>query len=191
MPSVCPKCHYESPMETDYCPACGAPMNEHVLEGQKKRMIRAAAPRQELTDASLLTMKWYKFLIYASLPLSVILSLVNIVNGYQQVTTLDLALIKPEYVSLVPVVLYMDLAVAVLLMPVLIYAEIGLIRKQWKGVKALLFLYGFQAVYGALALGLLFYMGAVTLETVLSLVEAAALFFLNRVYFRKRRALFS
>ena len=145
MPKVCPKCHYESPMDADFCPACGAPMNEHVLDGQEKRLLREAAPLTNVSAAELLPMKWYKFLIYVSLPLSVILAVVSAVSGYQQIQSLDtlggLGL-APEYAVLLPAVLYVDLAVGILLAPLLIYTEILLVRRQWRGVQLLLFQIG-------------------------------------------------
>lgn len=182
MPKECPACHFEAPEGAEYCPACGAPLNEHVLHGLEQQRIRAADE---------LPMRWYKFLIYVSLPFSLLMALYNLYTGWQNVQSLDTAQFVSRYSALLATVLRLDMAVALALLAPLALAEVWLIRRQWRGVRMLLFLYAFQAVYGLLAVIILNREGIPIGMTVGSLLESAVMFFVNRAYFQRRRGLFS
>ena len=41
MGQICPHCQYETHIQSDFCPSCGSPMNEHVYAGQQKRAQQA------------------------------------------------------------------------------------------------------------------------------------------------------
>lgn len=183
MARVCPHCHYESPVDSDFCPACGAPMDEAAAQ---RRAVN------EYINAAALPMKWHKFQIYFSLPLSMLMAVYGLFTVWPEMSAADFSRVSPDIVSYVRLALYLALAVQLALLPVLIYTEINLIRLRWRGVRALLCLYAAQVIFAAAEAYLMRRIGeAVPMDVVLSAAEEAALFFLCRAYYRKRRALFS
>lgn len=181
MPRVCPVCHRESTVETDYCPACGAPMDEHVLSGQAK----AAARAQEQPP-----MKWHKFLTWFILPVSLIMAVVGLIGAWQNLQGFDPSLFKPEYVSLVRLTMQIELIVEALLIPLSATALYMMWKMKWTGVRLVLLMYGVQFVYALAGLGMLLYMEADPLEMVVSVITAVGILTLTWVYYRKRKKLF-
>lgn len=182
MPKECPNCHREFVMETEFCPACGAPMNPDAYRIQKEH---------EAANSLVWPMKWYKFLIWVSLPLSLIALCYNVYQTAQILNSFDAAQYKPELVGLVRFSLYLDLGVSLFLLPLVIIGEVQLVRKRWRGVRVLLFIYLFQAVYALVYVVLLAQIPTDVTQMVITLVEMLAMFFINRYYFRKRRSQFS
>ena len=180
MPRVCPRCQRESPVETEFCPACGAPMDEHVFHGQQSRAGSLGMP-----------MKWHKFLTWVSLPLGTLMMLHTLITTISNLARFDAKLYVEALVPLVRFSLYTDLAVCAVLLPCFVWTELALLRMQWRGVRGLLLLYGLQAVYGLVQIYLFIRVGANTLIPILSLIETALLLLLSRVYYKKRRGLFS
>ena len=182
MSRICPSCHRESPVESDFCPACGAPMNEHALRGQKKAAVRA------LDDPP---MKWHKFLTWISLPLSIVMAVVGLVSAWQTLSSFDPSLFVPEYLPAVRLTMYLDLAVNALMLPLLGIAEYGLLTMRRIGVRALLALYGIQVVYAAVLLALLVRVKGDPLQAAVSIVSSGVILALTAVYYKKRQRLFS
>jgi len=177
----CPACGQEFEMQTEFCPACGGPMNPEA---------HRIAQKNAETNARLLPMKWFKFLIWVSIPLSILLLLYSLYGTIAMLSSFDASLYKPDLLHLVRISLYMDLAVQIVLVPAMGYCEYALVKKKWLGVKALLFIYGFQAVYAVAGMVLLFMAGGDVSGTVLSLVQMIVMLLLNRVYFNKRKSMF-
>lgn len=185
MAFVCPACGREFEMETEFCPACGAPMNEDTFRIQKKN---------EKANAVLQPMKWYKFLIYFSIPLSIVLLVINLSGTVNMLKNFDPALYKPEMLSLVQMTLYIDLGCQSLLLPAILLTEIWLAKKQWKGVQGLWFVYVVQILYGIAGAVILAQMDldAMTVaSTLLPGVGMAVRMMLEMKYFGKRRDMFS
>lgn len=178
----CPACGQEFEMQTEFCPACGGPMNPEA---------HRIAQKNAQTNAQLLPMRWYKFLIWISIPLSILLLFYSLYGTVSMLSAFDAALYKPEMLHLVRISLYMDLAVQTVLVPMMGYCEYALIKKKWLGVKLLLFIYGFQAVYALAGAALLLMAGADVSSVVFSLVQMIVMLLLNRVYFTKRKSMFS
>ena len=78
-----------------------------------------------------------------------------------------------------------------LLLPGLITAEIGLLKKKWFGVNALGYVYILQFLYAAVNIYILLQVNVTAFETILSAVEMLLLFILTRIYYKKRRKIFS
>ena len=181
MPRVCPVCHRESTVETDYCPACGAPMDEHVLSGQAK----AAARSQEQPP-----MKWHKFLTWFILPVSLIMAVVGLIGAWQDLQGFDAALFKPEYVSTVRLSMQLALIAEILLIPLSALAMYFMWKMKWAGVRLVLMMYGVQLVYALAGLWMLLRMGADSLQAAVSVVTALCILALTWIYYRKRKKLF-
>lgn len=186
MGQICPRCQYESSIVSDYCPSCGAPMNEHVYSGQLKRA------RMAESNAALLPLKWHKFLMYFSLPVSILMGLIALIGTHiPAVRDFDPALYKEGYQELMLFSYQLSLWVQVLLLPGLIAAEIGLVKKKWFGVYALGFVYLVQFFYAGANLYILARANITDVTTIVSAIEMLLLFILTQVYYRKRRGLFS
>ena len=185
MAFVCPACQREFEMETEFCPACGAPMNEDAFRIHKKH---------EKANAVLQPMKWYKFLIYFSIPLSLVLLVINLSGTVNMLKNFDPALYKPEMLSLVQMTLYIDLGCQSLLLPAMLLTEIWLAKKQWKGVQGLWFIYGLQILYAIAGTAVLAQMDLdvmTVVSTLLPGVGMAVRMALEMKYFGKRRDIFS
>ena len=182
MPRVCPVCHRESPVESDFCPACGAPMDEHVLEGRKKAEARA------LDNPP---MKWYKFLIYFILPLNIVTGIVQSVSSWQNLRAYDPGIYRPELRDLVLLVMRMEVGMEAITVA-LAAAAFWLLRKmKWRGAVIVITLYGLQTAYTALMLALASKAGmAISWDVLSTLLISAVIFVLNLIYFNKRRRLF-
>lgn len=186
MGQICPHCQYESNVVSDFCPSCGSPMNEHVYAGQQKRAQQAE------TNAILLPMRWHKFLICFSLPVSIIVGLISIFTQLLPgVTNFDPSLYKEGFQEVMRFSFQLSLAAQLLLLPGLITAEIGLLKKKWFGVNALGYVYILQFLYAAVNIYILLQVNVTAFETILSAVEMLLLFILTRIYYKKRRKIFS
>lgn len=186
MAFVCPACGREFEMETEFCPACGAPMNEDAFRIQKKN---------EKANAVLQSMKWYKFLIYFSIPLSIVLLVINLLGTVPMYVNFDPALYnKPDKVELIRLSILIDIAALVIQLPFLLTAEIFLIKKRWGGVVSLWFIHGatlLHSVAGAVILAMGHAAGAEVISMLFPAVGIAVRLALETSYFMKRRELFS
>ena len=182
MPRVCPVCHRESTVETDYCPACGAPMNEHVLDGQAKAAARALEQPP---------MKWHKFLIWFILPASLIMAVVGLVGAWQDLSGFDASLFKPEFVSMVRLSMQLNLIVEILLIPLSALALFYLWKMKWTGVRLVLLMYALQFVYTLILFGMMLRIGAPPMETIVSMITAVLILILTWTYYQKRKKLFT
>ena len=181
MPRVCPVCHRESPVESDYCPACGAPMDEHVASGQKKAAARAMDNPP---------MKWHKFLTWFSLPLSLVVGVVTLIGAWQDLNSFDPSLYIPEYVDLVKTVMRVSLISEIVILPLILCAEIFLVRMQWTGVRLLLALYAIQMISSIVLLFLALRTPVDHIQAVSSVLGSAVILVLSGIYYRKRRKMF-
>lgn len=192
--AVCPSCQRENPIPSTHCPACGAPMTEEVQQAAERERIN----RQ---NVGLMGMKWYKFLMYFNLPVSLVINGYGLYESIANWKGLDLSkyydnLQQPVYVETAA---SMVLGAAVLVL--LAVALWGLIKKKWIGVKALLGSYLVNALFGLLMIVVMLRVQPEPgMETMLksqfisqyatSVIGMAVMFGLNRVYFNKRKALF-
>lgn len=191
MPGVCPQCHRQATVESEFCPACGAPMNPDANRIRLERLKKTQA---------LLPMKWHKFLTFFSLPAGLIMNFFNLLSSVNMLLEFDPSIYRPEALNGVKLLMYGDMLSALLIIPLFILAERNLLKMRKSGVKAVLGLYLFQAVYALFSL-LCFYLMKPDLsrmENMLSLVQTALIsiemlimFILVRVYYRKRDQLFS
>ena len=191
MPSVCPKCNHTFELETAFCPACSAPMNPDAHRIQQERMKKTQA---------LLPMRWHKFLIWFSLPAGLIMNLYQASLILTVLKQFDPAIYAPETLMIRKAMLYLDVFSIILLLPLFALAEWGLIKKRKWGIKSLLGLYLYQALY-AIAKAVLFLqlnpdlavMGnqSTLFQHFITGAELLLMFFLVRTYYRKRNELFS
>ena len=114
----CPECGQEFEMQTEFCPACGKPMNPEA---------HRIARKNEAENSRLLPLKWYKFLIWFSIPLSILLLFIALYDTVSMLSSFDAALYKPELLQLVRISLYMDLIVQTVLLPMMGYCEYALL----------------------------------------------------------------
>lgn len=145
----------------------------------------------EAANSIVLTMKWYKFLIWVSLPLSLLMLVYNLYQSFQMLGGFDGSQYQPGLVGLVQFSLYLNVGSQLFLLPVFILTEINLVKMRWTGVRTLLFIYLFQAVYALVNVILLAKIPADITQTVIAMVEMLMMFFLNRIYFNKRRPRFA
>lgn len=190
MPGICPSCNRQATIESEFCPACGAPMNPDAYRIQEERKQR---------NALLLPMKWHKFVIWVSLPLGGLTCLYNLYLAIMALIGFQPEIYRPDALPIVRIMMLLDLAMTLLLIPCFILAEIGLIRKKWAGVKRLLFIYLSQAVYAflCLILAMMASKGADPMTYFSMMIQLSSplagmliLFFLVRCYYRKRKCLF-
>lgn len=191
MPSICPQCKWESQLESDFCPACGAPMNPDAYRIQKERLQK---------NQVLLPMKWHKFLTHLSLPLGILVGLYNLYTAITFITGFDAAAFRPEALDAVRWLMYGDLVSAIVLLPGLTAAEWGLMKMRRLGVRAILGVYLYQALYMLFSLYCFLQMqpdmslqqNVLTVyQSGLMGAEMLVMFILTGVYYRKRKGLFS
>ena len=181
MPRVCPKCGRESPVESDFCPACGAPMDEHVLQGREKAAARAMADPP---------MKWHKFLTFFSLPASAVMALVNLIQAWKSLAGFDETLFVPEYISTVRFSMVLDVAVDALMLALGVATEYFLLKKRRMGVWLLMGMYVVETAYSAVMAALLVRVSADPVQAIGTAVAGIVMMALTWVYYRKRRHLF-
>ena len=181
MARICPRCHREATVDSDYCPACGAPMNEHAYQGELKAQARLQAE---------LPMRWHKFLTWVSLPLGMILILYSLVQTIRELSAFDPSLYKPEFLQLVKISLYLSAGVNLCLAVIFPLTEYWLLKMRWSGTRTVLFIYLFQALYSLMNAIMLLTIQANPTENLLIAAELLILFFCNRIYYRKRKNLF-
>lgn len=190
MPGICPSCGRQATIESEFCPACGAPMNPDAYRIQEERKQR---------NAILLPMKWYKFLTRFSLPAGGLLSLYYLYQAIRSFIDFQAELYRPEVLPLLRLLMALELILPALLVPCFILAEIRLLKMRWRGVGFLLFIFLSQAVscFLSLILMLMILKGNVTpenipviIQAIIATAEMLIMFFANRTYFRKRKAMF-
>ena len=191
MPGICPSCNRQSTVESEFCPACGAPMNPDAQRIKEERINNTQI---------LLPMKWHKFLTRISLPLGFLMNLYNLYLSVTAITAFRPEAYPADILVYTECLLWLPLIMAVLLIPAFILAEINLLKMRWRGVRAVLFIYLSQAVYSLLT-GALMLMLAGSLQSwemigIISELSVPAggmvlMFFLVRLYYNKRRQLFS
>lgn len=187
----CPHCAFESHIMSAYCPACGGALETAIPENQPQE--EPAIP--SAPAAMPLGMKWLRFLVMFLLPM-------NIAGGILSLTGLNLAeFVPPSLPSFAKGLLYSSLVVSCLQIPLLAFAMIGMLRLRWKGVQALLFNYlltaAFSLIYAAALVVLSIREAMLAEATLMAIIEMLtsagamiAMFFINRVYFHKRRGFF-
>lgn len=194
--AVCPHCHRENPVISLYCPACGGKMQE---EGETAAFT---APRPVILPKEQLGMKWYKFLLFFSLPLSFIMNLSSLIDTVPLLKSYRAEDYLPGLETLIYGNLIASAVLTVLLLGLTLLAEWNLFKFRWAGVKALLCCYGINALYALLMLVLMLaapveansqaaqVVRSFVVQFSVSGIGMIVMFFLNRAYFRKRRALF-
>lgn len=193
--AVCPQCKRENPLVTSYCPACGAPMTE---EGVQRQQIA----RQNAQNVGLMGMKWYKFLMYFSLPVSILMNAFGLYDSIRSLQDFNPADYYESLAQLVRVELIGAVLLGTLVIVLAAVAEWGLVKRRWAGVQALLGSYLLNGLF-ALVMAVLVYTADVPsggyeaivvtslgTQYISNLAAAAVMFFLNRTYFTKRKALF-
>ena len=177
---TCPSCHQEFQVETPYCPACGAPMTQETILREK----RAAE------TAALLPMKWHKFLIYFSVPVSLLMLAYSLVDTISMLSTLDPADFRPEALPVLRASLYLTIAVCALSIPLCVLIEYNLVKMRWRGVQLLMANYVLQLACGVATIVMLTSLGGETLSLFVSAATQLVMMLLVRVYYRKRRVMF-
>lgn len=193
--AVCPQCKRENPVESAYCPACGAPMTEEGVRRQRMETINRL-------NVGLMGMKWYKFLMYFSLPASLIVNAVGLFDNIGSLSEFDLGNLSGSLVSLAKTELMGAVVLGIVMLVLLAVAEWGLVKRKWLGVKALLASYALNGLFALVMTVLVFAAkgSATTYEAVVfnnivsqylgQAVGSVVMFCLNRVYFNKRKPLF-
>lgn len=206
----CPHCDFETQVISAFCPACGGAMQTPDVaqdQQQTKAVQEQAAPYAAPAARSMfrrdsLGMGWLRFLALFLLPLNIIngiLSLLDLPETIAQFRSPQIAafLTQPE-----KILFYASVVLAVVQVPLLCYALWGLFRQRWKGVQALLINYVINALYaitmtivlltlsGSDVAGLNSTITTFAVSMAGSAVAMIAMFFINRVYFNKRRGFF-
>lgn len=184
MNRVCPACQRTATVDSPYCPACGAPMNEEAQKQEENVRVNS-------NISALLPMKWHKFIKFVYIPLNLIMSIVNLTETIPMLTQFDASLYKLELLSLVQWSLRLDIFVGAFMIPILAMAEAGLIKMKKYGPRALLSGYLAGTIYGFCQIVLLSRAELPLLTAVLNALELGLMFILNLIYYRKRRDLFS
>ena len=192
--AVCPSCKRENPIPSTHCPACGAPM---TAEGQQ------AAERERINrrNVGLMGMKWYKFLVYFNLPVSLLINGYGLYESIANWNSLDLSKYYENLQRSVYVETLASIVLGAVVLVLLAVALWGLIKRKWIGVRALLGSYLVNALFGLLMIVVVMQVQPEPgMETMLktqfasqyatSMAGMAAMFVLNRVYFNKRKPLF-
>jgi len=191
MPGICPSCNRQSTVESEFCPACGAPMNPDAQRIKEERINRTQI---------LLPMKWHKFLTRFSLPLGFLMNLYNLYLSVKACIAFQPGNHPDAIAAYAEWSIYLTAAMAILLIPAFILAEVHLLQMHWRGVRAVLFIYMSQAIYSLLHAGLLLVMAnslksweiiGMISELIIPSGGMVLMFFLVRLYYKKRSQLFS
>lgn len=184
MARECPSCHRISQLETPYCPACGAPMTaESVQQEQNARVNHGIA--------ALLPMKWHKFLTWVYLPWSIINNGINLYNQFVLIRDFDAAEFSSDLMTLAKCTLGLNMALCLALVPILLLAEIGLLKMQKRGPKILLANFLLQSLYGVANIALLAMANVDFFLSLVATTEMVLMYILNRKYYRNRQDLFT
>lgn len=206
----CPHCDYESNILSAFCPACGGAMQtqETASEQQENPVLYAepapygAPAARPVFRQNTLGMGWLRFLAMFVLPMNIIngiLSLLDLPDVIAQFRSPEISafLTQPE-----KLLFYTSIVLSAVQVPLLCFALWGLFRQRWKGVQALLVNYAINALYAIAMTVMLFTLpgsGATGLNSTFTMLAVSmagsaaamiALFFVNRVYFQKRRGFF-
>lgn len=184
MNKVCPACGRVSPVESPFCPACGAPMSGEAEKRQNDQRDHERIP-------ALMPMKWHKFIKFIALPLGMALAILNLADTLPLLTGFDPAMYLPGMAGTVKFSLWLDVIVNALSLPLMLTAELGLIRMKKNGLRALAVHYALQVLYGVTEVVLLLRAGLPAATAILSTAEIAVMLALNAVYYRKRWGLFT
>ena len=194
--AVCPHCHRENPVISAYCPACGGEMSP---QGEP---VVVSSPRPVILPKAQHGMKWYKFLTFFSLPLSLIAAVSNLFDTLSALREYDPALYMPGLEHAVYVNLIATLCLTLPMLVLIVLSEWNLFRFRWTGVKCLLGNYVINCIY-ALAMAVVMLQAPAesgsqaarvasqyTWQFFTSAAGMLLMFFLNRRYFNKRRGFF-
>lgn len=200
----CPHCDFESHVISAFCPACGGALQtqENIPQQQETPAPYGAYTARPVFRQNTLGMGWLRFLALFLLPLNIIngiLSLLDLPEIIAQFRSPEVSafLTDPE-----KLLFFASIVLAAVQVPLLCYALWGLFRQRWKGVQALLINYAINALYAIAMTIVLFTLpanetaglnstfAAYSLSMLVSAVAMIAMFFINRVYFNKRRGFF-
>lgn len=205
----CPHCNYESTVISAFCPACGGALHARETAPQQDASVQSeeAAPygipvSRPVFHQNTLGMGWLRFLALFVLPLNIIngiISLMDIPDAIGQFRSPEISafLTNPE-----KILFYASIVLSLVQVPLLCFALWGLFKQQWKGVQALLINYVINALYAIVMVAVLLTLPGVSLQSPASpfytlvttmagsAIGAIAMFFINRVYFQKRRGFF-
>lgn len=203
----CPHCNFETTVISAFCPACGGAMQ--TQETDPEQIIDASAPPRAhvVRPASVypqtsLGMGWLRFLAMFLLPLNIIngiLSLLDLPDTIAQFRSPEISALitQPE-----KTLFFASVILSVVQVPLLCFALWGLFTQRWKGVQALLINYAINALYAVAMAVVLFTLpgndtaglnssiAMLAISMIGSAVAMIVLFFINRVYFQKRRGFF-
>lgn len=211
----CPHCEFETKIISAFCPACGGPMHiEKPLDApapdapapmlQMDEPQPSPAPQPVIRPASSLGMGWLRFLVMFVLPMNIISGIISLfdLNLPDFIKTLQ----SPEVSSLLSdpekLMVYASLILSVIQVPLLIFSLVNLFRQRWSGVQALLINYLINAGVAVVFVLILYAQPAPdvagyqeSLSMLITQMAASAIgmiimFFINRVYFNKRRGFF-
>ena len=186
MACECPSCYRVSPVDTPFCPACGAPMTKEAERSRENA-------RQNRANPGLMPMRWHLFLVWILLPFELIMGCVDLYDSIKKIVEFDASLFRPELLRLVQASVGLNLVYSVALLPLAAITEAALLRMRKRGPKMLLRLDLIKAVYGVVSfvLLLLAHLDGMTLISAgASAVEMILLWVINHIYYEKRETLF-
>lgn len=208
----CPHCNYDSQVISAFCPACGGAMQTPVpapMPAHIPPQVQMPTPEEMPTQSNMATppygtpayrpvplgMGWLRFLVMFLLPL-------NIINGI--LTLIDL----PQLLAQIPssqtpaLLSYGSIVLSVVQLALLGYALWGLFTQKWAGVQVLLLNYLINAAFSVVMIIVLLVTSGPSLidplnpvlvdifAFLISVGVSIGMFFINLVYFRKRRGFF-
>ncbi len=202
----CPNCGTQINDDATFCGNCGAPVNAQAPQ-QPQAPQDTQAPQQPVPgfvpQAPVLTMKWYKFLIYFLL---FAIGILNVVSGILTLTGAQYTADNGENVSKLVYALFPDLKTIDVVYGVFcialglfqIFTRFQLSSYKAKGPICIMAMYAINAVmsaiYNFVAIGIvpndLGSHSEMIGEAVGAIVGGVVMLFLNKIYFDKRKHLF-
>ena len=202
----CPNCGNQIPDGSSFCGNCGAPLDSQP-NPQQPQGNPYQAPQQTpygfAPQAPVLTMKWYKFLIYFLL---FAIGILNVIGGITALTGAQYTAENGENVSKAVYVLFPDLktidiiyGIACVLLGVFqFYIRFQLAKYKAKAPSYILAMYVatavITAIYSFAVVGIvpdeIVSHSELIGQGVGAIIGAGVMAFLNKIYFDKRKHLF-
>lgn len=191
---ICKKCGCNIPDDSEKCPLCGAEIHDGTTVGDKYEYVKLSeldeAPQKELP------MRWYKFLLYISLPLTVINNIVSAFSALFTPVNKGAAIINDISVELVKRINVFYGIALIFMAAVAIFAWGNLYKFKKNALFSLVTLYILDLIFSMVYLGLTLYAEKIPFSTDVALSFGSAVFvslvmiIANTIYFKKRSNLF-
>jgi hypothetical protein len=192
---ICKNCGRNIPDDSVKCPLCGAdPKNSGENRNGEYDYVKISQldeePKKELP------MRWYKFLIFISLPMTVINNFVSAFSVLFSPVNKGAAIINDVSVALVKKINTFYGFSLLLLAAVAVYTWMCLFKFKKNALFGLVTLYLLDLIFSLVYLGLTMYAEKIGFDStvitsfVSAVLASSVMIIANTVYFRKRKSLF-